>query len=153
MAAFSAGSGSVSGPIIWAYDRRLDRFKRIFMAVEQDDHGSEVRFITDGPLAGYVIIDEMILDGLKLWAQPSRYEITVYRLQPSERYVKILDYERKTADMDNNHLAVIDAEMPEIERKLGNWKPGEPLFSILDATVSAGCETPIRLNKGLAWCE
>ncbi len=39
----------------------------------------------------------------------------------------MLRYRSATLYNDGNRLAVIDSEMPNIERRLGLWKPGEPI--------------------------
>jgi hypothetical protein len=141
------GSAFWSGPIIWAYNRHFNRFKKIFSAVENGSNNGEVRFISDGPLAGDVILNRLTSP----W--PYRYKIIVYRLVSSERYIKVLDYNGNTTEGDGNALAVIDAEMPEIEHRLGYWEKGDALPNIPPANIPSQCKTPIRIQKGLAWCD
>jgi hypothetical protein len=58
-----------------------------------------------------------------------------------------LRYRSATRYNDGNPLAVIDSEMPNIERQFGLWKPGEPL-----PTPSVGCIKP-PLRHSELWCE
>jgi len=135
------------GPVIWAYHRQSDSFERIFSAVENLSNNGEVRFIPAGPLAGDVVLNQLT------YSWPYRYDIVVYGLLSPGRYVKVLDYNGNTTEGDGNSLSVIDAEMPEIERRLGYWKTGDLLPTIPQAAIPSQCKTPIRLQKGLAWCD
>jgi hypothetical protein len=141
------GSAFLYGPLIWAYHPKLARFDLIFSATENKSNNGEVRFITSGPLAGDVVLDRLTSP----W--PYRYNIVVYRLLRSESYVKILDYNGNTTEGDGNALAVIDAEMPQIEQRLHVWKLGDPLPTISQNSMPPQCKTGIRLQKGLLWCE
>ena len=142
------------GLVIWAFHRQSDSFERIFSAVQDIDFKStqngrsedEIRFISSGPLAGDVVLDR----AASFW--PYRYEIVVYQLLSSERYVKVLDYLGKATEGDKNALWPIDAEMPEIEKRLGYWEPGDPL-PVSPKAASPECKTPVRLQDGLAWCD
>lgn len=140
-------SGFPSGPIIWAYHRQSDSFSRIFSAVENPSNNGQVRFITGGPLAGDVILNQLT------YSWPYRYEIIVYKLLRSAHYVKVLDYKGNSTEGDGNTLAVIDAEMPEIERRLGFWRRGQTLPEISQDEIPSQCTTPLRLQKGLEWCD
>jgi hypothetical protein len=49
---------------------------------------------------------------------------------------------------DGNPLPVMDAEMPEIERRLNFWTPGEPLPT--PARTLCG---RLELRHGIEWCQ
>jgi hypothetical protein len=57
-----------------------------------------------------------------------------------------LRYRSATHYGDNNSLAVIDSEMPNIERHLGYWKSGMAL-----PLPSGACPRP-RLIRMELWC-
>jgi hypothetical protein len=58
----------------------------------------------------------------------------------------VLRYRSATHYGDGNRLAVIDSEMPNIQKKLGLWKPGQKL-----PLPQAGCQRP-RLVRTELWC-
>jgi hypothetical protein len=93
-----------------------------------------------GPLRGDVISVDPTND------PPFGYWVTVHRLTPDYRYKQVLRYRSATIYGDNNPLAVIDSEMPNIQRRLGLWHPGEPL-----PLPKSGCAKP-RLVKTELWC-
>ena len=68
------------------------------------------------------------------------YWITVDRLLPQNAYRQVLRYRSATLYGDGNPLAVIDSEMPNIQRRLGLWTPGEPLPTPSGDTKS--CKKP-----------
>lgn len=105
---------------IWTYDANSDQFVQIFDQYARRQNNGEIRIITNGPLAGDVVIDRAGQHA------PYRYDITVYRLENS-RYREILKYAGNSEYNDGNRMPVIDAEMPEIERRLHFWKPGDSL--------------------------
>lgn len=138
------GPGTPSGPKIWAYRRKYDRFDQIFSGDRSSNTEGEVRLITSGPLAGDVIAN----NDTGRWPYP--YEIMVYKFLRSENYVRILDYNSKAKYRDGNPLKVIDEEMPEIERRMGVWRPGEPLP--VPPQMPSSCRT-IELHDGIEWCK
>ena len=76
---------------------------------------------------------------------PYGYWIVVNSLTPAGNYRQVLRYRSATLYNDGNPLAVIDSEMPNIERRLGLWAPGQPL------PTPARCAKP-RLVKLELWC-
>lgn len=57
----------------------------------------------------------------------------------------MLRYRSVTRYGDGNALAVIDSDMPALQRRLGLWRPGQPL------PVPDRCPAP-RLVRGELWC-
>ena len=106
-----SGTGSGRSTLIWTYNLKTDQFAQIFDHVVGHNTNGEIRVITNGPLAGDVVIDRAGEHA------PYRYDITVYRLEVSE-YREILNYAGNSKYNDGNPMPVIDAEMPEIERRL-----------------------------------
>ena len=77
---------------------------------------------------------------------PFGYWISVSKLTPAHGYRQVLHYLSATSYNDGNSLAVIDSEMPNIEKRLGLWHPGSPL------PLPAG-HCPRPQLKGMAlWC-
>jgi hypothetical protein len=72
--------------------------------------------------------------------------VVVSRLDGSA-YRQILRFRSATHYGDGNPLAVIDAEMPNIEKRLGLWHAGQPL-----PLPAKGCAKP-HLVKSVLWCE
>jgi hypothetical protein len=125
-----------------SYDAGSDAFRRICSKSTGHNNNQEIRFITDGPLRGSVISAEPQAHS------PYGYWITVDRLLPEDAYRQMLRYRSATRYGDGNPLAVIDSEMPNIERRLGLWKPGEPLPMPGDKP----CKKPTLKHSEL-WCE
>lgn len=128
-----------------AYDSGRDAFRRIYSKSTGHNNNQEIRFIADGPLRGSVITAE------PQEHLPYNYWIVVETLTQAGAYRRALRYRSATHQNDGNPLAVIDSEMPTIERRLGLWKPGEPLPS--PATVNGKpCIKPTLRHSEL-WCE
>ena len=133
--------GQVVVTQLLAYDRADDAFHRIYVHDTGTNNNQEVRFIASGPLQGSVVSAEPTNDA------PYAYWITVNRLTPARTYRQALRYRSATRYQDGNALAVIDAEMPGIERRLALWRPGEPL------PLPAGKPCPRPNLRGMAlWC-
>jgi hypothetical protein len=66
-------------------------------------------------------------------------------LTPGYHYRQVLRYRSATQYGDGNPLAVIDSEMPNILRRLGMWRAGQPL------PAPRGCKRP-HLIKDALWC-
>lgn len=124
------------------YDRARDAFERIYRHDTGTNNNEEVRFVTDGPLRGAVISAEPTSNA------PFGYWITVSRFTPARTYRQALRYRSATRYNDGNPLAVIDSEMPNIEQRLGLWKPGEPL----PLPAHKACPKP-HLTRLELWCE
>ena len=125
-----------------AYDAGQDEFRRVYAQSTGHNNNQEIRFVTDGPLRGSVISAEP-QDKL-----PYGYWITVNKLTPAGAYRQVLRYRSATLYNDGNPLAVIDSEMPNIEKRLGLWKPGDP---IPVPTVGKPCLKPVLRHTEL-WC-
>jgi hypothetical protein len=117
------------------------RFERIHFHDVGAYNNDEVRFIEDGPLRGAVISAEPTEDA------PFGYWVTVSRFTPQRTYRQVLRYRSATHYGDGNSLAVIDSEMPNIERRLGLWKPG----SLLPLPDGKSC-LKSRLKHMELWC-
>jgi len=128
---------------VFAYQRGKDRFERVFTAVESGNDNSEVRVISNGPLAGDIAEDEETIK----WPYP--YRILLYRLTVDGHYVKALDYLGRSRWGDGNALGVIDAEMPVLMRRMGVWREGQALPAPVNNVH--GCEQ-IIFKYGLEWC-
>ncbi len=127
------------------YDSGRDEFRRVFSKGTDHNNNQEIRFIVDGPLRGSVITAEPQQHA------PYGYWIVVNTLSSVDAYRQVLRYLSATHYNDGNPLAVIDSEMPNIQRRLGLWKPGEPL-----PTPSAGDSKPCikpTLRHSELWCE
>jgi len=62
----------------------------------------------------------------------------------------VLRFVSATRYGDGNPLAVIDAEMPNIQQRLGLWKPGQPLPT--PTARDKPCTRP-TLKRSALWCE
>jgi len=128
-----------------AYDPGRDAFRRIFNKSTGHNNNQEIRFIADGPLRGSVITAE------PQEHLPYDYWIVVDALTREGTYRQALRYRSATHQNDGNPLAVIDSEMPNIERQLGLWKSGDPLPSPA-AVDGKPCIKPALRHSEL-WCE
>src|SRR5262249_50691110 len=128
------------------YDASLDEFRRVYARSVGQNNNQEIRFVTEGPLRGSVITAKPEQRAL------FRYSIVVDRLTPARTYRQALRYSSATRYGDGNPLAVIDSEMPNIEKRLGLWKPGEPLPSPRLAADGEPCVRP-KLKNNELWCE
>lgn len=132
---------------IFRYDQSNDVFTSAFSDMTGHNNNEEIRFIDYGPLLGDVITERP--SAFKRGPNPYSYDIHLYRLK-NGLYKEILMYRSLTSYRDGNHLAVIDADMPEILRRLNLWKPGMPLPP--PKQMPSGCGK-VTLRKGIAWCE
>jgi len=125
---------------LFAYDRRADTFHEVYRWVTGHNNNQEVRYVDTGSLAGAVIAAEPTDDA------PFGFWITIDRLAPTGRYAQVLRYRSATRYGDGNPLAVIDSEMPSIERRLGLWHAGQRL-----PAPAGACPQP-HLLRGELWC-
>jgi hypothetical protein len=123
-----------------AYRPKSDRFEQIYAHDTGSNENEEVRFIAQGPLRGDVISAEPTENA------PYGYWITVNQLTPTYRYKQVLRYRSATHYNDGNGLAAIDSEIPNIEQRLGLWRPGQPL-----PLPARRCSKP-RLVRIELWC-
>lgn len=129
-----------------AYDSGRDAFRRVYSKSTGHNNNQEIRFIDHGPLRGCVISAE------PQEHLPFNYWIVVDTLTKAGAYRQVLRYRSATHQNDGNPLAVIDSEMPTIERRLGLWKPGEPLPIPASAGDGKPCMKPTLRHSEL-WCE
>ncbi|SDE77422.1 hypothetical protein SAMN05444167_0402 [Terriglobus roseus] len=117
----NAGNGNqiVSTQLI-SYDAEKDMFQRVYQKSTGHNNNEEVRFVDHGLLQGSVISAE------PQQHLPYGYWIVVNQRMGGE-YHQVLRYGSATRYNDGNQLSVIDSEMLAIERRLGLWKPGDPL--------------------------
>jgi hypothetical protein len=139
------GDQLVSTQLI-AYDSGNDEFRRIYSKETGHNNNQEVRFVTDGPLRGSVISAE------PQEHRPFGYWIVVNALSRARTYVQVLRYRSATLYADGNPLAVIDSEMPNIQKRLGLWKPGDPLPVPSSNRDGKRCLKPTLKHSEL-WCE
>ena len=136
--AFNGDQGELT--LLIAYQRASDRFTTVYNHLTWHNNNQEVRYITSGPLKGSVVSAEPAEHS------PFGYWISVSKLSPAYTYRQTLHYLSATRYNDGNPLAVIDSEMPNIQKRLGIWKPGVPL------PLPAGpCPKP-RLTHMELWC-
>jgi hypothetical protein len=124
---------------VLAYRPKTDQFVQIYSRLTGHNNNQEVSFIASGPLRGDMISAEPNEHS------PFGYWITVDRLTPAYSYSQVLRYRSATGYGDGNMLAVIDSEMPNIEKRLGLWRPGQPL------PTPARCPKP-HLQHMELWC-
>jgi len=143
--------GAVSGDgdceiatALYAYNRADDRFTRVFLNLTGRNNNQATRFVESGPLQGDMIVDNPTKDA------PYTYWIEVYRATGSGQYVRILRYRGRTGYSDGNPLPVADSEMPEILRRFGLWRPGDPLP--VPAHLPHGC-TGVFMRHDEEWCK
>lgn len=125
---------------VLAYENSQNRFVRIYQYTTGRNNNQEVRYISSGRLKGDVISVDPTENA------PYGYWVTVNALTPQYTYKTALHYRSATHYADNNPLAVIDSEMPDIEQHLGYWKPGMSL-----PVPSGACPKPRLIHMEL-WC-
>jgi len=123
------------------YDPRQDRFILAYQHGSEHNRNGNVRYVEDGPLRGDIVSVDATEDA------PFGYWVVVNRLGPDDTYHPILRYRSNTRYGDGNPLAVIDSEMPEIERRLHLWHAGQPL-----PLPPGPCARP-HLVRGALWCQ
>ncbi len=129
-----------------AYDADHDAFRRVYEKSAGHNNNEEVRFVTEGLLRGSVITAE------PQEHRPYGYWIAVNSLTATGAYRQVLRYRSATLYNDGNRLAVIDSEMPNIERQLGLWKPGQPIPTPSPGGNAKPCLRPTLRHTEL-WCD
>jgi hypothetical protein len=141
----SGDGGQAIATQLVAYDAVQDAFRRVYANTIGHNNNQETRFITAGPLRGSVITagpQEHV---------PYGYWIVVNRLTKAGSYRQVLRYRSATLYNDGNSLAVIDSEMPNIQRRLGLWKPGQPIPTPDHGGSATPCPKPTLRHSEL-WC-
>ncbi len=128
------------GRVALSYDRARESFVRVFQLMTGHNNNQEVRYIAKGPLQGAIVSAEPTGNA------PFGFWMTVYRLGSAGRYAPVLRYRSGTRYGDGNSLAVIDSEMPEIQRRLNLWRPGQPI-----PLPERACARP-HLVRRILWC-
>ncbi|MBV9888065.1 MAG: hypothetical protein JO119_16100 [Acidobacteria bacterium] len=126
------------------YDPKADKFRSVFFNISGRNNNQECRFVKSGPLLGRVIAVYPTTD------PPFTYFVEIYKRADEGNYSRMLRYRGKTGYGDANSLPVIDSEMPEILRRFGLWKAGDPLP--IPPRMPKGC-TRLVLRKSIEWCE
>ncbi len=129
---------------LYRYDKRADRFVRVFLNLTGRNNNENTRFVESGPLQGDVIADVPTENA------PYAYWIEVYRANESGHYAQVLRYRSRTHYGDGNPLAVADSEMPAILSHFGLWKPDDVLPA--PARMPKGC-TQLYMRSGEEWCK
>jgi hypothetical protein len=142
---YSGDGGQVVATQLVAYEAGRDAFRRVFDKSTGHNNNQEVRFVTDGPLRGSVISAEPQAH------RPFGYWIVVDSLTPAGSYRQALRYGSATRYNDGNSLAVIDSEMPNIQQRLGLWKPGQPIPTPNLNGGAKPCPKPTLRHTEL-WC-
>ena len=93
------------------YDADRDAFQRVFSKGTGHNNNEEIRLVEDGPLRGDFISAEPEDHS------PFGYWIVVDQPTPTDAYRHVLRYRSATRYADGNPLAVIDSEMPNIDRR------------------------------------
>jgi len=128
---------------LYGYDRRADRFHNAFGNVTGSNNNQATRFVENGPLLGDVIVNYPTDNA------PYTYWIELHRMATSGRFVRVLRYRGSTRYGDGNPMAVIDSEMPELLRRLGLRRKGDPLP--IPSNRAEDCAHPV-MRKGEEWC-
>jgi hypothetical protein len=129
---------------LFEYDHSRDQFHPVFYDVVPKNTNGTTRFVETGPLLGEVV------SVTPTGNAPYGYFVSVYRRAASGHYARILRYRSKTRYDDGNRLSVVDSDMPEILRRLGLWKPGDPLP--IPFKKPDNCAR-LALIKGEEWCQ
>jgi hypothetical protein len=127
------------------YDAGQDAFRRVYAKSTGHNNNQEIRFVKAGPLQGSVITAEP-QDRL-----PYAFWIVVDQPAASGFYRQVLRYQSATLYNDGNPVPVIDSEMPNIERRLGLWKPGQPIPTPDPGRKHKPCSKPTPRHTEL-WC-
>jgi hypothetical protein len=127
------------------YDPVHDAFRRVYAQSTGRNNNQETRFVAAGPLMGSVIAAE------PQEHLPYGYWIVVSRASATGVYRPVLRYRSATLYNDGNPLPVIDSEMPNIEQRLGLWRPGAPLPAPRFTSDGKPCRRPV-LRHGELWC-
>jgi len=125
---------------VLAYENSQNRFLRIYQYTTGTNNNEEVRYISSGRLKGDIVSVDPTENA------PYAYWVAVNVLTPQYTYKTVLRYRSATHYADNNPLAVIDSEMPNIERRLRYWESGMAL-----PLPSGGCPKPRMIRMEL-WC-
>lgn len=147
MGGASGGNGSHAiFTQLFAYDRVRNRFESVFHNSTGSNNNQDTRFVEHGRLRGDIIVAEPTRSA------PYGYWISVYPWNKDHPYSKFtVHYRSSTHYGDGNPLAVIDSEMPNILKHLGEWKRGELLP--LPSQLPSRCTRNVFLRNGEEWCK
>lgn len=122
------------------YDRARDTFVEVYRKQTRRNNNQEVRYVETGVLRGAILAAEPTGDA------PFGFWIEVNTIGPGNRYHQRLRYRSATRYNDGNPLAVLDSEMPGLQRRLGVWRAGQAL-----PVPAASCPRPRLIEQDL-WC-
>jgi len=125
---------------VFVYDRARDRFVTAYEHQDGHNNNQDVRYVTSGPLRGDIITVE------SPYGPPFTYVMTVSRISAKGVFRPVLRYRTATRYGDGNTLSVIDSDMPNLQKRLGLWRPGRPL-----PLPGSPCPKP-HLVKMELWC-
>jgi hypothetical protein len=125
---------------VLTYENSQNRFVRVYQYTTGRNNNEEVRYIGTGRLRGDIISVDPTDN------PPFGYWVTVNVLTPQYTYKTLLRFRSATPYGDNNPLAVIDSDMPNIEQRLGYWRSGMAL-----PLPSGACPRPRLIHMEL-WC-
>ena len=137
---YSGDGDQIVSTQMLAYENSQNRFVRIYQYTTGRNRNEEVRYITSGKLMGDIISVDPTDNA------PYGYWVAVNVLTPQYTYKTVLHYRSATHYGDNNPLAVIDSEMPNIEQRLGYWRSDMAL-----PLPSGACPRPRLIHMEL-WC-
>jgi hypothetical protein len=141
LASAHGGNGNQRvGTLVLRYDPGQDSFVSVYKYQVARNTNDQIRYLATGPLRGAIVSAEPTGDA------PFGFWITVNQPTPSGRYKRVLHFRSATHYGDGNPLAVIDSEMPNIQRRLGLWRPGQPL-----PLPAKSCRKPHLVRMEL-WC-
>ena len=123
-----------------SYDSTIDRFVRVYEHVGNSNNNQEVRYLESGAPQGDIVSVDPAQDA------PFGFWVVVNAPDPGGSYRIVLRYRSATQYGDNNPLAVIDSEMPNIQQHLGLWRTGAPL-----PLPEGPCPKPHLVRMEL-WC-
>ena len=123
-----------------AYRPEADSFVRVYAHLTGKNNNQEVRYIDRGRLKGAIVSVDPTDDA------PFGFWMVLNTYVSGSGYRQVLRYRSATTYGDGNPLPVIDSEMPNIERRLGFWRPRDhpPL-------PDAPCPKPHLIRMEL-WC-
>ncbi len=122
------------------FDAASDGFVAVYARQTGANNNQEIRYVASGPLRGAILSAEPTRNA------PFGFWITVNQLGAGGRYRQTLRYRSATRYDDGNPLAVLDSEMPNLQERLGLWRPGSRL-----PLPAGACPRPRLLAKEL-WC-
>ena len=119
--------------LLYAYDRETDSFHSVFFGLSASDTRQAARFIDCGPLQGRVVVVTPAADAARGCV------VEVYKRSVIGEYLRVLVYcsSADPAERQGDADALIDAETPEILRRLAGRAGGPRCTTDLSSTPEA----------------